>query len=198
MRRIPARDHYFKKAKAENYAARSVYKLKEMDQRLKLFRPGQRILDLGAAPGSWSQYAAQRIGAAGRIVAVDLQPPAQEIEGVEWLISDVVALDPQQLIRLGGRFDVVLSDMAPRTTGQKSVDAARSTLLAEAAFDLAWCVLKIKGKAVVKVFMGQDFPDLLDRGRTRFKKIKIFKPDASLRRSRETYLLAWEPVREGG
>ena len=193
MSLIPSRDHYFEKAKADNYPARSVYKLKELDKRFKFLRAGQRVLDLGAAPGSWSMYAAQRVGPRGRVTAVDLNPPAREIPGVDWLLGDVTELEAGDLIREGERFDLLLSDLAPKTTGHKGVDAARSMELCTAAFNLAEQVLSAKGAAVVKVFMGPDFQELTAMVKGSFRRTRIAKPKASLKQSRETYLLAWEP-----
>jgi 23S rRNA (uridine2552-2'-O)-methyltransferase len=192
--RIPSRDHYFHKAKAENYPARSVYKLQELDQRFRLLAPGQRVLDLGAAPGSWSKYAAARVGARGRVLAVDLNPPAQDLKGVTWLQGDVADLAPESLMDQGERFDLVLSDLAPQTTGHKEVDAARSQALARTALALALRLLKPGGAAVVKVFMGPDFPGLLAEVKTKFRRSRCVKPQASLKESKETYLLAWEPI----
>lgn len=194
MSAAPSKDRFFFRAKAENYPARSVYKLQEIDRRAGLLKPGLRVLDLGAAPGSWSQYAAQKVGPKGRVVAVDLNPPAREIKGVRWLLGDATALETASRLAEEGPFDLVLSDMAPSTTGQKSVDAARSCQLAEAAFDLALKVLKPKGRAVVKVFMGSDFAQLQRRVRSSFNKSRVIKPEASLKQSRETYLLAFEPA----
>lgn len=193
MANIPSRDHYFRRAKEEKYPARAVYKLQQLDKRFKLLRKGQRIIDLGAAPGSWSQYAAQRIGPKGSVLAIDLKPPKRPINGVEWRQGDVTELDPDRLMADGGPFDLVLSDMAPNTTGHRAVDAARSHHLAQAAFLLAGRILKPKGAAVVKVFVGEDFHDLIREVKGLFKRTKTMKPDASLKQSRETYLVAWEP-----
>ncbi len=193
MTRKLSRDHYFQKAKQDRYAARSVYKLEEMDKRFKLLRQGTRVLDLGASPGSWSQYAGKRIGPQGRIVALDLKPPKEEIPGVRWIVADVDTLGPEELLAGGELFDVVLSDMAPNTTGNKNVDAIRSVELARSAFRLAGELLKPKGAAVVKVFMGQEFQELLAEVKSRFARVKSVKPKASLKESREMYLLAWEP-----
>ncbi|MBW1712832.1 MAG: RlmE family RNA methyltransferase [Deltaproteobacteria bacterium] len=193
MAKNASRDYYFKKAKADNYPARSVYKLQEIDRRFKLLKPGFKVLDLGASPGSWSQYSAQRVGPRGKVLAVDLKPPAKKISGVTWLLGDVTQLSADGTLSQEKPFDVVLSDLAPKTTGHKTVDAARSQLLAEAAFNLAAEVLKPKGRALVKVFMGQDFPDLVNQIRGQFKRSRSVKPRASLKQSRETYLLAWEP-----
>lgn len=193
MTRKLSRDHYFQKAKQERYVARSVYKLEEMDKRFKLFRQGLRVLDLGASPGSWSQYAQKKVGPRGQVVALDLKPPKEEIPGVKWIVADVDTLLPKELLANGGLFDLVLSDMAPNTTGNKNVDAIRSVDLARTAFRLAGELLKPKGAVVAKVFMGQDFQELLAEVKSRFVRIKSVKPKASLKESRETYLLAWEP-----
>lgn len=193
MTRKMSRDHYFQKAKSAGYLARSVFKLQEIDTRFKILGPNQTVLDLGASPGSWSQYAAQKVGRNGRVVAVDLKPAGAEIPGVEWRVGDVTELDMEALIAEHGRFDVLLSDMAPKTTGQKKLDSLRSVALAESAFDLALRGLKPGGRVVVKVFTGPDFQDLVKFVRERFKKSRGIKPKACLKESRETYLVAWEP-----
>lgn len=193
MTRKLSRDHYFQKAKKDGYAARSIYKLEELDKRFRLLAKGMRVLDLGASPGSWSQYASAKVGPKGSVLALDLKPPRAEIAGVEWLVADVEAMAPGELLDRGGPFDLLLSDMAPSTTGNKNVDAIRSVALAEAAFGLAREVLRPGGAAVVKVFMGQDFPELMARVKAGFKRMKTVKPKASLKESRETYILAWEP-----
>ena len=127
-------------------------------------------------------------------MAVDLKPPARPIKGVTWLWGDVTAMEAKTFIEAGGPFDLVASDMAPATTGQKDVDGARSLQLAQAAFRLAGQVLKPNGQAVVKVFMGAGFPDLLEMVRQNFAQSRTIKPKASLKGSRETYILAQRPV----
>lgn len=194
MAPIASQDHYFKKAKAQGYPARSVYKLKEIDRRVRLFKPGARVLDLGASPGSWSQYAAEKVGPQGVVVAVDLKPPARPIKGVTWLSGDATEMEAKTFMEAGGPFDLVVSDMAPATTGQKDVDEARSLRLAAAAFRLAARVLKPRGQVVVKVFMGAGFPELLKMVRQNFAQSRTIKPKASLKGSRETYILAQGPV----
>ena len=193
MTRKLSRDHYFQKAKKDGYAARSVYKLEELDKKFRLLAKGMRVLDLGASPGSWSQYAWSRVGPKGLIVALDLKPPKEEIAGVEWIVADVEAMTPGDFLDRGGPFDLLLSDMAPSTTGNKNVDAVRSAALAATAFRLAGQVLKPDGAAAVKVFMGQDFPELMAEVKAGFKRVKTVKPKASLKESREIYLLAWGP-----
>ena len=164
------RDHYFLKAKREHYPARSVYKLKELDAKFRLLRPGQNVLDLGAAPGSWSLGAAERVGGKGFVLACDIQstdtvfPPQ-----VEFAQEDIFKRSPAFEARLAalGPFDVVLSDMAPRTTGTRFTDQARSLELAQEALAVARQWLRPGGHFVVKIFMGPDIQELLAPMRSR-------------------------------
>ena len=158
------RDHYFLKAKRENYPARSVYKLKELDAKFKLFRQGMRVLDLGAAPGSWSLGAAEKVGQRGLVLGCDIQttetafPPQ-----VTFMQEDVFNRSDafEARLREMGPFDVVMSDMAPRTTGTKFTDQARSLELACEALEVARLHLKPGGSFIVKIFMGPDVGELL-------------------------------------
>jgi 23S rRNA (uridine2552-2'-O)-methyltransferase len=186
-------DHYFQRAKREGFAARSVYKLEELDLRYHLLQPGQRVLDLGCAPGSWLQYLARRVGPQGRVVGVDLQPvrvplPAQ----VRVVQGDVFELAPEALQADGGPFDLVLSDMAPATSGIKSADAARSAQLVMRALALAGTLLRPKGTLLVKVFQGAQLPELRAAFRQVFTRVSIAKPRASRAESVELYLLGEE------
>ncbi len=193
------RDHYFKRAKQENYPARSVYKLQEIDKRFHVLAPGARVLDLGAAPGSWTLFAAKRVGPQGRVLAVDLQDIAAsqgEREApfppnVTLLQADVLAREAPLLEALRGLapFHTVLSDMAPRTTGVKFTDQARSAELAEMALSLAEEWLAAKGQFVVKIFMGPDFESFLARMRKVFTSVKTFKPQSSRSESKETFCI---------
>lgn len=186
------RDHYFLKAKRENYPARSVYKLKELDAKFRLLRKGQKVLDLGAAPGSWSLDAAEKVGPHGLVLACDLQavdtafPPQ-----VVFMQEDVFNRSADFEARLDefGPFDAVLSDMAPRTTGIRCTDQARSLELAEEALALACLRLKKGGNFVVKIFMGPDVQSLLTAMRKRFASVTSFKPKSSRSESRETFLV---------
>ncbi|MEG6506981.1 RlmE family RNA methyltransferase [Nitratidesulfovibrio sp. 1201_IL3209] len=184
------RDHYFLKAKQENYPARSIYKLKEIDNRFKLFRPGMKVLDLGAAPGSWSLGAAERVGARGRVLACDLQatdtpfPP-----NVTFMQEDVFNRSEafEDALAATGPFHVVISDMAPRTTGTRFTDQARSLELCVEALAVAdHCLIK-GGSFVVKIFMGPDVKQLVDALRARFETVKTFKPKSSRAESKETF-----------
>ncbi|MFP4070776.1 MAG: RlmE family RNA methyltransferase [Desulfovibrionales bacterium] len=183
------RDHYFKQAKAQNYPARSVFKLKEMDKRFKLFKPGQKVLDLGAAPGSWSLYAAQRVGQEGIVVAVDLQEMETGGGNIRSFQDDV--FEPSEaLVHLLDElapFDLVISDMAPKTTGIKFADQARSFDLAMQALALARERLIKGGHFVVKVFEGPDIRELHSEMRTLFEKVRSFKPKSSRAESKEMF-----------
>lgn len=185
-------DPFVQRAQAEGWRSRAVFKLEEIDRREHLLRPGDVCLDLGAAPGAWSQYARRRVGRRGRVVATDilLMDP---IEGVEFVQGDfreqevfdrILALVPERGV------DVVLSDMAPNLSGVDAIDQPRSMYLAELALDLAGRVLKPGGSALIKVFQGAGFQELLAAARRSYAKVKLYKPEASRARSPEMYLLA--------
>ncbi len=191
------RDHFFERARQEGHPARSIYKLQEIDKRFSLFRGGDRVLDLGAAPGSWSLYAARRVGGKGRVLAVDIQDIEQAQgerraafpDNVTLLRADVLAVDgplPQALAG-HGPFQAVLSDMAPRTTGVKFTDQARSLELGEMALDVARQWLVPGGVFVVKLFMGPDVQHYVERMRKCFTSVKNFKPKSSRSESKETF-----------
>lgn len=186
------RDHYFKKAKQDKYPARSVYKLQEMDKAHKLLRPGQRVLDLGACPGSWTLYAARQVGPTGRVLGIDLQVPETVFpEQVIFLQADIFARAPEFVAQAHALapFDLVLSDMAPKTTGSKSTDQARSMHLVEAALAVAQDWLAPGGSFVVKVFQGPDTPAFVQSLRAHFAKVSIFKPKSSRAESKEIFIL---------
>ncbi|MBQ7608343.1 MAG: RlmE family RNA methyltransferase [Desulfovibrionaceae bacterium] len=185
------RDHYFLKAKRENYPARSVYKLQELDAKFHLLKSGQAVLDLGAAPGSWSLYAAQKIGANGLVLACDLKPITISLPGqIAFFTEDVFERSPafEETLRAKGPFDLVMSDMAPATTGSVFTDQARSFALAEEAFHVAEEYLKENGNFVVKIFMGPDMQSLIAAMRTAFSAVKTFKPKSSRSESKETFI----------
>lgn len=184
------RDHYARRARREGFAARSVYKLEELDRRFRLLRPGQRVLDLGCAPGSWLQYAATRVGPSGRAVGVDLQPLGVALpHQARALVADVFELEPDALLEDGKPYDVVLSDMAPRTSGIRSADAARSAQLVLRALELSQAVLRPGGTLLVKVFQGAQMDSLRAEFRGVFEHVRIAKPKASRSESVELYLL---------
>ncbi len=187
-------DPFVQKAQSEGWRSRAVFKLEEIDRRAKLLRPGDVCLDLGAAPGAWSQYAARRVGGRGRVVAADILP-MPELRGVEFVQGDFT--DPgvfDELLGLlpGHPVDVLLSDMAPNLSGVDAIDQPRSIELAELALEMAGQVLKPGGHALIKVFQGSGFVDLLQNARGRFGRVKLVKPQASRSRSPEMYLLAMQ------
>jgi 23S rRNA (uridine2552-2'-O)-methyltransferase len=188
------KDPFVARAQQEGYRSRAVYKLAEVDRRERLLRPGLRVVDLGAAPGGWSQYAAEKVGRTGQVIASDILP-MDPIPGVELVIGDF--REPQVLDaiveRLGGeRADVVLSDIAPNLSGTAAVDQPRSIHLCELALDLAVLVLERDGVFLIKLFQGQGSDAFLQELRQRFRRVLIRKPPASRLRSREVYVLARE------
>ncbi len=187
-------DHYFKKARKDNYPARSVYKLREMDKRFRLFRPGQKVLDLGASPGSWSLYAAQKVTSNGLVLAVDLKEPAVSFPGqVRFIQGDVFSdTDVAQQIRNLAPFNLVLSDMAPKTIGIKITDQARSFELAMEALHLGRLVLIPGGSLCVKIFEGPDVEQLNREMKSSFVRVKHFKPKSSRAESREIFLIGMQ------
>jgi 23S rRNA (uridine2552-2'-O)-methyltransferase len=187
-------DRYFKQAKAEGYLARSAYKLKEIDERKRVIRPGARVLDLGCAPGAWLQVAAELAGPTGVVVGIDLSEiPAGILKqlgaSVRVKQADAYEIDPAELIAAaGGPFDTVLSDMAPNTSG--SGDDYLSERLCRRVLDLLPAVLRPGGSLAMKVFEGELYPALLRDTARIFREAKGFKPQASREMSREIYIVA--------
>lgn len=185
-------DPYVKQARKAGYRGRAVYKLVEIQEKYQILKSSQWVLDLGAAPGSWSQYAAQCLKGNGRIIALD-RLPMEPIGGVTWLEGDFTEEEPLDRLRSelqGNLLDVVLSDMAPNTSGCAAVDQPRSMELAELALDFALQWLKPGGTLVVKLFHGEGFDAYVRRVRQHFKQVAVRKPKASRPRSRETYCVA--------
>ena len=177
-------DPYVQRSKREGYRSRSAYKLTEIDERDRLLRAGQVVVDLGAAPGGWSQVAAKKVGPKGTVIAIDLLPIAP-ISGVK-----VVQGDFREKLPEGVKADVVLSDLAPNLSGIANVDQARGLELSLAAIDFCRKALKPDGVFVVKAFQGEAFEDLRARLKEVFMKVKVIKPPASRGESRETYAVA--------
>jgi len=182
-------DHFGERAKREGYPARSVYKLEEIDRKVQLLRRGQRVLDLGASPGSWTQYAAQKVGREGKVVGIDLNPPRIGLPPhVSFQTRDIFQLDA--LSELGPQaFDVVLSDMAPHTSGQRHRDQFGSYELYMRALAIAGQVLVAGGAFVGKLFQGPELEQARSATRERFKTVRIVKPDASRAESFEIFLV---------
>ncbi len=182
-------DEYFRRAKREGYLARSAYKLLEIQERKRVLRKGDRVLDLGCAPGSWLQVAAEIVGPGGKVVGVDLTPVRGEFgPNVRTMQADAFEVEPGDLLPAGGRFDVLLSDMAPATAGDVS-DHFRSVELCERVLELAPGLLKPGGNVVVKVFEGEAYPALLRRASRMFRECKGYKPRATREASREMYII---------
>lgn len=184
-------DPYVHEAKKQGYRSRAAFKLIQLDQRFHLLKPGMRVLDLGAAPGGWTQVAVDRVGSAGAVVAADILAMAP-IPRVTVLELDFLAADAETkvLASLGGPVDLVLSDMAPPATGHKQTDHLRIMALCEAAADFATRVLAPGGAFVCKVWQGGTESSLLGGLKRRFAQVRHAKPEASRKESAETYLVA--------
>jgi 23S rRNA (uridine2552-2'-O)-methyltransferase len=184
-------DPYVKEAQAKGWRSRAVFKLEEIDRREKLLKPGDVVLDLGAAPGAWSQYARRKVGRKGRVIASDILA-IEPLDGVEFLQGDfreeTVFGQLRTLIGPDG-VDVVLSDMAPNMAGMDVIDQPRSMYLAELALDMSLQVLKPGGAVLIKTFQGAGFQELVAAMRQAYEKVKFAKPAASRERSPELYVL---------
>ena len=183
-------DHYTRRAREEQWRARSVYKLEEMDRRFKLLGNGSRVLDLGCHPGSWSQYCLSRIGSGGIVVGVDLVPVERmPAANFHFIRADINAMDMAALKDVMPCADAVLSDMAPGTTGSRVTDSARSFALAETAFRTATEILADGGVFVCKLLEGESVRDFLSTLSPRFRQVRIYKPKATRKRSTEIYVV---------
>jgi 23S rRNA (uridine2552-2'-O)-methyltransferase len=183
------KDRFFHKAKKENFVARSIYKLEEIDQKFKLLKPGQVVLDLGAAPGSWSQYISPRIGPQGKLLGIDLKPIDLHFGNAEFIQGNALEFDWNTKLQDFKGFDVVVSDMAPSTTGIKFTDQTRSFELCEMALGLALKHLKPKGHFVCKLFHSADFGLLKKTLQKNFEKFETLKPEATRTISKEIFLV---------
>jgi 23S rRNA (uridine2552-2'-O)-methyltransferase len=186
------KDPYVQRARREGWRSRAVYKLQEIDEVERLFRPGMTCVDLGAAPGSWSQYVTEKLHGRARIVAVDLLT-MDALPGVDFIVGDFTddAVLAQVVAALGGdKVDLVMSDMAPNSSGTRVVDQPRSMYLAELALDFARQVLRKRGDLICKLFQGEGFDPFLADVRACFGTVKVRKPKASRAGSREVYLVA--------
>lgn len=182
------KDHFFHKAKKDGFLARSAYKLEEIQKKHRLFKKGDFVLDLGASPGSWSQYASKAVGPEGLIVGIDLKPVEFTAPNTEFHQMNIFELDPE--ILHGKQPDVIMSDMAPNTTGIRSVDQARSEELCLEVIKVATQFLKPGGHLVMKIFESQTDQAVTKELKSQFKEIKRLKPEAVRKGSFETYLIA--------
>lgn len=184
-------DHLTQRAKAENYPARSVYKLEEIQNKFKVMKKNGQVLDLGCAPGSWLLYAAKQVGNKGRVKGIDLKPIEIKLpDNVVAIKDNILNPDNAAFLDKNKGFDVILSDMAPATTGRKDVDALRSFELCNMALTIADNFLVQNGNFVCKIFQGNDFNDFQKRVKSKFKECKIFKPDSCRKQSKEIYIIA--------
>jgi 23S rRNA (uridine2552-2'-O)-methyltransferase len=185
-------DHFTDRAKRAGYSARSVYKLEELHKRFSLIHRGNTVLDVGAAPGSWSQFAAKIVGSDGTVVAVDLRemPDLEPQANVRTFAGDVFEASLVAELEALGPYDLVMSDAAPNTTGNRTLDTTRSAALVEQVIGLAESLLHEGGSLVAKIFQGGEEQNLLAEARGRFEKARLIKPKASRRESFETFLVA--------
>ena len=185
-------DQYVKKSQQDGYRSRASYKLLELQNKDKLFKPGMAVLDLGSAPGGWSQVALELVGKKGRVVASDILP-MDPIDGVDFVEGDFTELEVyERIISVlgGGKVDLVISDMAPNMSGVTAVDQPKAMYLVELSVDMVDQILSPGGCLIAKVFHGDGFDELLKTARSKFNKVQIRKPDASRARSKEQYLVA--------
>jgi 23S rRNA (uridine2552-2'-O)-methyltransferase len=185
-------DHYFHRAKKEHFLARAVYKLEEIQKRYQLLKPGNRVLDLGAAPGSWLQLTRSIVGTKGLVVGVDIKSIDHSFPGNVIILQRDIFESGFAEELAGGYppFDVVLSDMAPATSGIRVADSARSALLFEQALELVRLTLRPRGNFLAKIFQGTEFHQLLPEVKKAFASVKVVKPAASRKQSKEVYILA--------
>ncbi len=186
-------DHYARRARDEKWLARSIYKLQEIDKKFRLIHKGDRLLDLGCYPGSWSQYGIKMVGPKGDVVGIDLTRTDRLLfPNFKFIKGDVLSLDLDRLVREVGPRDAVISDMAPQTTGIRLTDESRSLSLAKRAAEIALVLLTKKGRFVCKVFEGEDLKPLRTEISLHFRQVRVFRPQAVRKGSREVYLLGLE------
>lgn len=195
MRKV--RDYYFKKAKKEKYPARSVFKLEEVQKKYRLFRRGDAVLDLGCHPGSWSLYASAVVGPKGIVVGVDLQETNKEPRDggspIHWVCGDIT--DPElmgQVRSIRSAYKAVISDIAPRTTGNRWSDHQQSMRLVRQSLEMAEILLHEKGHFLCKIFQGEEMPEFIHELKRRFGFVKVIKPQSSRKESREVFALGME------
>ena len=196
------KDFYFHKAKQENFAARSVFKLEEIDRRFRILKPGNKVLDLGAAPGSWSQYVSKVVGKNGRVLGIDLQPIKITLPNALFLVEDMRSADLERIFSDHGiapPFDLVLSDMAPKTSGIREQDQQRSLELCQLALETAERFLKPGGHFVCKLFHSNDFETFRAELRKRFERVDSLRPKSTRKESTEIFLIGfkYEPISTG-
>ncbi len=184
-------DPYVRKARALGFRSRAAFKLQEIDRRERLLRPGMRVADLGAAPGGWAQVAARKVAPGGAVVAIDLLE-MEPIPGVAFVQGDFRKAESRVRLaaHLGGKADLVLSDLSPNISGIAATDQARAAELVRLALEFCSEHLRPEGRLLAKAFQGSEFRPVLEALKARFREVKVIKPAASRDESRETYLLA--------
>ena len=183
-------DHYTRRARNEKWRARSVYKLQEIDKKFTLLRKGDCVLDLGCHPGSWSQYSIRKVGPKGRVVGIDVTRPERLPDiNFRFIESNVLTLDIESLLQEVGFLDLVISDLAPPTTGIRATDSSRSMSLAQRAAEIALALLKEKGRFLCKVFEGEEVNPFKKELSAHFQSTRLFRPKATRKGSREVYLI---------
>ena len=183
------RDTYVRQSKVDGYRARSAYKLKEIDEKFKIFKGGMSVVDIGAAPGSWSQYVA-KVVKSGKIISIDLKE-MENIENTLQIQGDFTSVDTQDQIKeyLKKKPDVVMSDMAVNTTGIKNIDSIQTGELCKEAMVFSKDVISEKGFFISKIFMGSNFNEIVALGKKLFKEVKVFKPKSSRKDSKESFII---------
>ena len=182
-------DAFFRKARKEGFVARSVYKLEEIDRKVRVLFSGARVLDLGCRPGSWLQYAVKVAGHHGTVVGVDRHPLPSPVPGATVLIADIFTLSDEEILNGQRAYDVVLSDMAPDTTGIRATDQARSANLVEEALGRAERLLAPLGAFVAKIFQSPDVEKIRKRMSQRFSDVRLLKPEGTRKESTELYIV---------
>lgn len=195
MRKVS--DYYSKKAKKKKFPARSVFKLEEVQQKFRILKRGDSVLDLGCYPGSWSLYAAEVVGPKGVVVGVDVKladkAPRPESAEIHWICEDLTSSEMVLAVRkIRPAFKVLISDAAPKTTGNRWADHQESLNLVRTTLKLAETLLLPKGHYLAKVYQGADFPEFVDEVKGVFKMVKVFKPKSSRTESREVFVLGME------
>ena len=183
------RDTYVRQSKVDGYRARSAYKLKEIDEKFRIFKGGMSVVDIGAAPGSWSQYVA-KVVKSGKIISIDLKE-MENIENTLQIQGDFTSVDTQDQIKeyLKKKPDVVMSDMAVNTTGIKNIDSIQTGELCKEAMVFSKKVISEKGFFISKIFMGSTFNEIVALGKKIFKEVKVFKPKSSRKDSKESFII---------
>lgn len=198
---IRKKDYYYKKAKKEKYNARSVFKLEEIDHKYNIFSKGNNVLDLGASPGSWSQYVSKKIGNDGKILGIDLNPVNLTLTNALFIEGDIFEVDIQKIAKenkIPPIFDIVLSDMAPKTTGIRFRDQALSYELCTKALKIADHHLTEKGGFICKFFHSEEFRKFSEEMKSYFKKVEVFKPKSTRQESKEIFFIGLDHKKPKG